>query len=177
MAIDDKSKRDADHLWHVWMNRRNSPKIGAKGEFEHSLYEFKNMLQFLEYGHVVIQKAFEGKLPTVHQQCSHVEPVKIEKNVLKCACEGQEVTTCPILLSIKEVFAENHRYDIPVEHLYRTMAKTCAWHSYKISTGIKEGMSKCDLSEGFLLDESDRMFWNTVYENLSDSDEAGEVSE
>jgi hypothetical protein len=41
-----KAKRDADHLWHVWMNRRNFGRP-ENSPHEHSLYEFKAMLEFL----------------------------------------------------------------------------------------------------------------------------------
>lgn len=175
-----RDKRNADHLFHVWINRRQSAlkKADPDHHHEHSLYEFKDILQFLEYGHTLIQRAFEGKLDTTHQQCSHQAPVPIKNNVLKCACMGQEVTTCPMLLGLKTVFEEDKaHYDIPVEHLYRTMAKTCAWHSYKISCNVPEGAWGCDLSEGVLMDESDRMFWSNVYSSLSQSDEEDPESE
>lgn len=176
MSDDGRSKREADHLWHVWMNRRNFDRPG-KSPHEHSLYEFKHMLQFLDYGHVVIGNAFEGKLPKVHQQCSHQAPMEIKENALRCACEGQDVTKCPILLSVKAVFDDNKaHYDVPVEQLYRTMAKTCAWHTYKVSCGVEEGPFKIDTSEGYLLDESDRMFWSTVYNNMADAGEEEEKS-
>lgn len=162
-----RNKRDADHLWHVWMNRRNfDRKDGAP--HEHSLYEFKSMLEFLEYGHRVIKDAFEGTLSKIHRQCSRSQPVQLEENVLKCACEGVDVTKCPILLDVKQTFDDNKaRYDVPVEMLYRTMAKTCAWHTYKVSCGIEEKGFQIDTSEGYLLDTSDRMFWDNVYQSMS----------
>lgn len=88
-----KDKRNADHLWHVWINRRQEElrKADPEAKHEHSLYEFKDILQFLEYGHVLIAKAFEGNLGKTHQQCSHQAPVEIKENVLKCACMGQNV--------------------------------------------------------------------------------------
>lgn len=81
MSDEAREKREADHLWHVWMNRRNFGRPD-KSPHEHSLYEFKDMLQFLDYGHVVIQNAFEGKLSKVHRQCSRTAPVEIKENVL-----------------------------------------------------------------------------------------------
>ena len=168
MAIRDegRDKREADHLWHVWMNRRNFDRK-ADAPHEHSLYEFKSMLDFLEYGHLRIQEAFEGKLTKIHKQCSRTEPVEINDNVLKCACEGVDVTKCHILTDVKRTFEDNKsHYDVPVEMLYRTMAKTCAWHTYKVSCGIEEKGFRIDTSEGYLLDESDRMFWSNVYESM-----------
>ncbi len=169
-----RDKRNADHLWHVWMNRRNFNRED-KAPHEHSLYEFKAMLQFLEYGHEVIHKAFNGHLAKTHIQCSHQEPVEIKQNVLKCACEGIDVTTCPMLLGLKQTFDDNKsHYDVPAEQLYRTMAKTCAWHTYKTSCDIKEGLFQIDTSEGYLMDESDRMLWSNIYSSLSESDEGEE---
>lgn len=170
MQDEARDKRNADHLWHVWMNRRNFNRK-SESPHEHSLYEFKDMLQFLGYGHEVIAQAFEGRLSKTHRQCSRQAPVEIKENVLKCACEGVDVTKCPILLSLKQTFDDNKmHYDVPVEHLYRTMAKTCAWHTYKVSCGIEEKGFRIDTSEGYLLDESDRMFWRNVYDSLSQDD-------
>lgn len=178
MKAEDANKNpasNADHMWHVWINRQNENKGGD--EFDHSPYEFKNVIQFLEYGHTQIADAFEGRLRKNHRQCSMQEPVSIKENVLRCACEGTDVTKCPMLLGIKEVFEEHKSrssfYDIPVEHLYRTMAKTCAWHSLKVAMKMGNSGMGCDLSEGLLLDESDRMFWNNVYESMSDVDGEG----
>lgn len=161
-----KENNTAFHLWHCWMNNLNENKAGGD-TFDHSVYEFKNMLQFLEYGHKSIQEAFEGRLPMVHQQCSHSTPVKLESNTLRCACEGIDVTQCPMLLGIKKEFDE-YREKVPDEQLYRVMANTCAWHSYKVCCGINGKRSyQCGLSEGYLLDGSDRMFWRNVYDSLA----------
>lgn len=167
----------ADHMWHAWINRQNDIKGGE--DWDHSLYEFKNVFQFLEYGHKQIADAFEGRLRTTHRQCSHQAAVEIKENSLRCACQGVDVTKCPMLLGIKEVFEEhkgrNEHYDIPVEFLYRTMAKTCAWHSLKIALKIGNSGMGCDLSEGILCDESDRMYWRNLYDNMAaDSEEESE---
>jgi len=170
METDFRSR--VDHMWHVWINRRQDERRKAGDDvWEHDLYEFKNMLQFLEYGHEVIAKAFEGRLAKTHRQCSRQEPVEIKENTLKCCLEAQDGTTCPILLSLKSVFDEHaqrppigdYSYVVHVEYLYRTMAKTCAWHIYQNS-------SQCDTSEGYLLDESDRMFWRNVYDSMMGDD-------
>jgi hypothetical protein len=172
-----KQERSADHIWHVWINRYSGEL--PKEEWPHSLYEFKSMLNFLEYGHRLIQKAFDGELPKTHQQCSHQLPVPIINNVLKCAI-GTSVIKCPILLSLRDTWQKQMEVvtpfnnkkpygDLPIELLYQTMSKTCAWHMYTTAVGAAKGYywGGIDTSEGYLMDESDRMFWSRVYESMS----------
>ena len=181
-AVPNRSaKRDADHIWHVWMN--------SGGGFEpdeqwgsrmapKSLYEFKHLLEFLDYGHQVIQQAFTGQLPKVHRQCSRTTPEPIANNCLKCSAFGTDVTDCKILLSIKTTFeAERQRelgklgkvYEhIPDEEMYRRMAQTCAWHIYREATRDDRFV---DTSEGYLLTVGDRMFWGRVYESMAAIDQ------
>jgi hypothetical protein len=168
-----KLDRDLEHIWHVWMNRRQEEerKSNPDHKWEHSLYEFKNMLQFLASGHRSLQEAFEGRLPTIHQQCSHSAPIPIVNNVLKCA-RGTEVTTCPILLQLKDSFDRRGKGydDIPAESIYRLMAQTCAWHIYTRSVNSTEGFGGIDTSMGYVMDTSDRMFWDTIHSNMAMSD-------
>lgn len=167
MNNEKKQQRDANWMWHVWMNRQN--KIGDDN-WDHSMYEFKNMLEFLEYGHISIREAFEGNLRKVHQQCSRQAPVEIKENSLRCCSENVDVTKCPLLLSLKAVFEEEKlHHPVPDGLLYRTMAKTCAWHIHKVACGIPNKHWGCDTSEGYLKDESDRMFWSNIYESMASS--------
>lgn len=171
---------NADHIWHVWINHRQDERRGL--EWEHSLYEFKSMLQFLTYGRKQIQKAFTGNLPKTHRQCSRCAPEPIPNNHLSC-CLGQEVTTCPILTSLKATVEEQrtritpfdgkaHYANVTDEHLYRLMAQTCAWHIYHEACNIKDERTfYVDTSEGYLMSVSDRMFWDRIYNSLSYQDE------
>jgi len=171
-----------DHIWHVWINRRQdgAKKDNPSHKHEHSLYEFRSMLQFLTYGRKQIQDAFEGKLPTTHKQCSHSPTIPIINNVLKCSL-GKEVVTCPILLQLKATFdekiasvyplnGEKAYPDVPPETVYGLMAKTCAWHIYGKSCNVTENWGGVDTSMGYLMDTSDRMFWDRVHENMSMTD-------
>ena|ERR1700679_3624645 len=180
--MNTKEERSLMHIWHVWFNIRQASerKTDANHHHEHSLYQFKNMLEFLAYGHTQIQKAFENKLPTTHKQCSHSPSIPIINNVLKCSL-GADVVTCPILLHLKKTFDEQVGYtipfngekpygDLPPDTVYGLMAKTCAWHIYKQSTNATEEWGGVDTSMGYLLDESDRMFWDRVHSSLSMSD-------
>lgn len=166
---DAKSK--AHHIWHVWLNHRNKP--GSGGQFDHSMYDFKSMLDFLQGGPGQIERAFESDLAVMHQQCSMSSPEPITNNVLKCAF-GTDVTKCEILASLRETFNDLRqreargligRYyaDVPDGEMYRIMANTCAWHMY--TEPLKTGQF-LDTSEGWLQDESDRRFWNRVYDSL-----------
>lgn len=177
--MEAKVEQSLDHLWHVWINKYQDARRSGGEDRAHSLYEFKSMLDFLRYGDQVIGKAFEGRLEKVHQQCSHSLPVPILNNVLKCAL-GTEVTSCPILLSLKATFeAERDRVypfngeqaypHVPSEAVYVLMARTCAWHILKEATSMKEGFV-IDTTEGYVMDTSDRMFWSNVYESLSRGD-------
>lgn len=167
----DEQKRQADHLWHVWLNSRNTV-----GSFDHSMYEFKSMLDFLRYGHEQIAKAFTGGLTKTHQQCSRCQPEEVKDNKLSCAF-GTDVTKCQILVSIKSVFdAERERVcgsigkfysSVPDSEMYRVMANTCAWHMY--TQPIKD-KSHIDTSEGWLTDVSDRMFWDRIYQSMASGD-------
>src|SRR5579885_2709381 len=155
---------DLNHIWHVWMNKRQREGIPNQ-PWEHSLYEFKSMLQFLAYGHKQIKEAFEGELPQTHQQCSHqpVEQLKVV-NTLRCAREGIDVTKCPILLSLQKTFNEEHERvysfngekaypDLDADSVYELMAKTCAWHIYEAACGIPKGFNfNVDTSMGYLMD-------------------------
>ncbi len=161
--------RDGDHIWHVWINRRQQER-NKDQPWEHSLYEFKSMLGFLSYGAKQIADAFEGKLEQTHQQCRHqpVEQLKV-LNTLKCSLEGVDVTKCPILRSLADTFAEQTRVlSEPKTVLYDLMAKTCAWHIYTSAINMKEGHHfKVDTSMGYLTDETDRIFWDRVHSNMA----------
>lgn len=177
----------ATHIWHVWMNRRNEERQKAGKEFDHSMYTWKDALSFAQYGHRRIKEAFDGKLPKVHQQCSMSAPAEIKENRLVC-CLGQEVTTCPMLLQIKAIHEEHwhapivacsghdsgkyYREKVTEEDMHKTMAKTCAWHVYEESRA-----RFVDSSEGFHLDEGDRIFWQRTYASMAGSDPDDEQEE
>lgn len=181
MTDEGKMKRQAEHIWHVWMNQYSNSEEKAGREWPHSLYKFKSLLNFMEWGWKRLQDAFTGALPKTHQQCSHQPVEAIKENKLRC-CLGQEVTTCAILLDLKKCFDEERNREcgqlgkfyagVPDEQMFRIMANTCAWHIYKKTTNITEGFHGVDTSEGHLMDEGDRMYWSRLYENMAATDEA-----
>ena len=112
MSKQDSGMHSAEHLWHCWMNKRNDEARKNGGEHLSSIYEFKNLVQFLEYGHIRIGEAFKNALPKTHQHCSRSAPEKIEHNRLVC-CLGTEVPKCEILISIKTLFDEERERKSP----------------------------------------------------------------
>ena len=180
--------KQGDHLWHVWINRRQEllrDEAKAKGEdpmatWEHSLYEFKDLIHWLQYGHERIASAFEKRLPTVHRQCSLSAPEPVPDNVLKC-CIGEVVIACPILKSLRDEVERQCEWKLPGSNrpyanfsdadLYRLMSFTCAWHIYTTATGTPVGHHfAIDTSEGYMLDTTDRMFWGRLYANMAAGD-------
>ena len=177
----DELKRQSDHIWHVWINRYATAEREAKREWPRSLYEFKSLLNFLEWGCAKIRDAFTGNLPKAHRQCSMSLSEPINANRLIC-CLGVDVTACSILTDLKATFeTERQRecgklgkfYDqVPDEEMYRRMAQTCAWHIYKEACAVNDSAPfRIDTSEGHLMDVGDRMFWDRVYESMSATDE------
>ncbi len=187
MEFDGKTESSLDHIWHTWMNQYSDGEGGTRGMAPHSLYEFKGVLQFLRYGHEQIQKAFKGELATQHRQCSRQLPVPILDNRLRC-CLGTNVLECPILTSLASKFQENvdrvypfngkKAYpDISADHLYVLMARTCAWHIFSTAVKASDKWGGIDTSEGYLLDESDRMYWRNLYEGMAAMDQYEEGEE
>lgn len=188
-----KLSKDAVHAWHVWMNKRQDSRAQTGDPRERSLYEFKDLLSYLEYGHVRIQQAFEGKLRTTHQQCSHQSVEQLPQNSL-CCCLGTDVAKCPILLDAKQhIEAEDarrvawYRDHIQKEkpplgdEVFKILSAICGWHIYSEATKNPHGWSGVDTSEGYHLDESDRRFWERTYASMAacsdPDDEDGPIPE
>jgi len=162
--------KHGDHLWHVFMTR-----ISEK-EHDHTLYEFKNMIQWLQYGHEKISQAFEGRLPSQHRQCSHSAVEPVPDPTLQCAI-GKNVLECEILQKLRVVVDEHKSMErgyyagFTDADLYRLMSLTCAWHILKKSTLMQPGWGGVDTSEGYMQDTSDRMFWERTYRSMAGGDE------
>lgn len=162
-------RNDTDHLWHVWINQY------AQGESEkgkprpHSLYEFKSMLQALPWLGRTLGKERKGELPKTHRQCSRCAPEHIHENHLEC-CLGVKCAECPILISLRTSIAarsKEHYKEITDEDVDHLCGLTCAWHIFTTATGTPADHWGCDTSEGYIKDESDRMFWSNLYKSLS----------
>lgn len=154
-------KPDANHAWHVWINRRQDERRKSGEPFEHDLYEWKNALGEMRRLPRLFKALREGTLPKVHRQCSHSAPESITENRLRC-CLGEDVSECIILASLRATLTEQR---IDAADQDRIQGDTCAWHIYQNS-------SRCDTSEGYITDESDRRFWSNLYESLAAGDDA-----
>ena len=176
-----------DHIWHVWINRRNpigedkpTPPSVTDPPMQ-SMYSWKNALQTLAWAPKAIKKAFTGSLATQHQQCSHCKPVPIEKNELRCWL-GQDVTKCPILLDLQKCFKEeittplpdgrpSFYADVTDDDIYKVMGAVCVWHmlASEWAHERKELPTPAwvDWNEGAFFDKSDQMFWENVYSSMA----------
>lgn len=187
MSSDDTYREISNrrHALHVWINRRQDER-GRGQEWEGSLYAWKDMEAERERFPRILKAAFERTLPTVYQYCSQTDPEPIFENRLVCAL-GQEVTTCPILLSLRATFAEqreqrrrieerqvNDQSGLTDDSAYQAMATVCTWHIFTTTFAVRLGHPQHDLSEGWAKDESDRRFWAKTYELMAmEPDEIG----
>lgn len=183
-----------DHALHVWINRRQEERRRAGEPWESTLYEWKSMEAERRRLPLVIRRAFEGALPSMHQQCSRSEPETIAENHLICAL-GIDVITCPILLSLKAAFEEERQHERRVqertdgcyepgltdESVYQAMGSVCTWHIFTSVFGVapdRPENRRIDTSEGYVQDESDRRFWATTYAHMAAGleDDEGEAA-
>lgn len=149
--------RGVGQIWHEWFN--------SEKDHDSTKYAFKEMLLELERLPRLFKAQREGKLPKVHQQCSLSAPEPIGEK-LTC-CLGVDVSTCPILKSLEAKFVEGReRYkDITDDQIDGVKAATCCQHVLRES---EMGRSHTfDTSEGYILTESDRLYWDNVYRNLA----------
>jgi len=149
--------RDVGQVWHEWFN----------GEKDHdrTKYAFKEMLLELARLPKLFKAQREGTLPKTHQQCSLSAPVAIG-NRLTC-CMGVNVAECPILKSLESYFTNRreHYKGITDEEMDGVKAATCCQHILRESNMGRKVLF--DTSEGYILTESDRMYWDNVYESMS----------
>ena len=97
-----------------------------------------------------------GELPKTHKQCSMSPTVPIPENHLKC-CLGVKCAECPELLALGKIERATP------EDIDLAKAWTCAAHI--------AGEGGDTMNEGYVLTVSDRMYWDTVCESLSQDDE------
>ncbi len=161
---------NASWLWHSWMNKQSDLLKKDGSLIPSTIYEFKNMLSWLAYGHLKIAEAFQGNLPKVHRQCSMSPKEEVKEPKLTCAI-GKDVLQCEILASLKaecEAYAQRPTGNDPFtdKEMYRLMSATCAFHVLHEATGMTRKL-RLDTSEGYMQDTSDRMFWDRVYESMA----------
>ena len=138
----------------IWFRGIKNPpikiKVKARKEGDNIIAELSDMPEKLKF-----KKLREDDLPRTHKQCSHSKSLEIKENKLLCAF-GINVSECEILQSLETEISK----DLAVEEQDKLKAYTCCWH-------IFDNFKKLDTSEGYLQDESDRMYWKNVYKSMT----------
>lgn len=141
-----------NHEWHCAINKHADELRSDKKEHPHFMYEAKNMADEVPRMAMLFKKERESSLPQTHRQCSMQEPVPVDNNHLKC-CLGVKCKECPALIAL-----ENINRCTP-EDSDIAKAWTCASHIVSSGGDV--------MREGYILTVDDRMYWDNVYENLS----------
>lgn len=145
--------------WHVAINQyhygENFKQIHERQPW---LYDAKTMADEVPRMAMLFQAEREGTLPKIHRQCSHAEPEEVVDNHLSC-CLGVKCRECPFLLAMEGTNVSRENVDI-------IKAWTCAAHIMR-----ETSKRMIDTSEGYILTEDDKMYWQNVYRSLSQADE------
>jgi len=154
-----RERRDILHKMHCNINARQTEiRKENKDEWEHWLYEAYRLGDTMRGVAARFKRLREGTLPTAMRYCSHSPVEELPSQKLTCAL-GVNVAECPIL---RDVFV-NVEATSP-EILDELKATICAGHIFKES--VRPG-HVVDTSEGYILDESDRAFWDKTYAYLA----------
>jgi hypothetical protein len=144
---DWRKRHNLSHEWHCKLNKFNDIK---KSKFEHWMYEAKRIWEALPS----MIKSFElestGKLTKEYKHCSMSPAIPLKDNKLNC-CLGKVCRDCDYLKALSGLENENE-----------AKAYTCISH-------ILHNIEKCDTSEGYLLTDDDKMFWQNTYKSLADT--------
>lgn len=146
---------DTNYRWHRAINKFHEGKIG-KGDWQHWMYKAKRAAYELPRLTRLFGMERTGTLPEFHKQCSYSKAVPID-NYLQC-CLGVKCAECKELLALDEADMSDERKDL-------AKAWTCIAHILTIP------YTQVDTSEGYILTVSDRMYWQNVYESMSDKEE------
>ena len=150
----NRLKYPMNHEWHVAINKHNSGKRGD--DWKRWMYEAKAMADEVPRMALVLGNERRGELTKTHKQCSMTPAVSVPENYLKC-CLGVKCATCPELLALDKMER------VTPEEIDLAKAWTCAAHI------VSEGGDM--MNEGYLIDVSDRMFWDNVHVSLAQGDE------
>ena len=159
--MDDKAVRNAEHEWHVQINRA-SDSIGY--DKMRWMYSAKHLAEEARRLPRLFKAEREGTLRKVHHQCSYDKEGKsVPDNHLTC-CLGVECRNCEFLRAIETPAIEPEMLD-------QIKAWTCIAHILHQNGASGDHV---DMSEGMILTTDDRMFWDNVYESMAASDEEPE---
>ena len=153
----NRIKYPLSHEWHVAVNKRQDAIRVAGEPWAHWLYDAMYMADEVPRMAALFAAEREGRLPTIHQQCSHSLPVPVVESHLTC-CLGTRANECAHLAAIGKIQRATP------EEIDTAKAWTCAAHIVS-SGGDVAG-------EGYMLREDDRMFWDSVYSSLAGGEDA-----
>jgi hypothetical protein len=148
----DRLDNNLSYEWHRALNKFHSKPESS----DNWMYEAKTAADEIPRMILLFKLEREGNLPKIHQQCSRSKPVEItEGNFLTC-CHGIKTRECKYLKAMEEAKVSPDQIDF-------IKAWTCASHMLRTP----------DLwvNDGFLIDESDKIYWDNVMESLYGSDE------
>ena len=150
----DRIAYPLSHEWHVAINRYINNTNWPANRF---MYDAEKMADEIPRMAILFKLDRENALPTTHQQCSHSPVVTLPKNELAC-CMGVKCRQCPMLLALDKIER------VTPADIDTAKAWTCAAHI--VSMGGDHA------NEGFILTTGDRVFWDHVYESLSQSEQS-----
>jgi len=141
--------------WHVSINQfhygENFKKIN---EHQNWMYDAKNIADEVPRLTMLFKAERLRELPKIHQQCSHSEPKPVIDNHLSC-CLGVKCKECPFLLALEGTNVSREQVD-------EIKAWTCVSHILN-----EKSKRMIDDTEGYVVTEDDKMYWQNVYESLS----------
>jgi hypothetical protein len=143
------------HEWHVAVNRHQDALRADGKTWERFMYEAKTMADEIPRMVMLFKQEREKALPQTHQQCSMQSPVPVKDNHLSC-CIGVKARECPHLLALEKMERSTP------EDIDTAKAWTCAAHIVSQGGDV--------MNEGYMLRVDDRMYWDSVYASLSQSE-------
>jgi hypothetical protein len=147
-----EQRRIIDNKWHAALNNFNAP---GTGEFRFWMYEAKHMAYEVMRLIGLFEAERTGHLPTLHKQCSQSHAEILQDNHLTC-CLGIECRKCEYLLALEKA-------ELTPTEIDEIKTWTCCAHI------VGEAAQRhVDTSEGYILTEGDKMFWDHVYTNLGE---------
>lgn len=178
----DEEHKGFDGAWHRAVNEYEAPfaagrDVRADRDGKDFMYQARHAAHEVPRLALLFRREREGKLGTVHKQCSHDHAgTPVPDNHLTC-CLGVECRKCPHLAALDAVqtrrtftrtgieegtgipIIEPVDHPIPAEQRDVLKAWTCVTHIL-MRGGDHAG-------EGYVMTVDDRMYWENVYSSLA----------
>lgn len=159
-AVHERSRIISDtlHNQHTRINKLSSELGYSEVRFMYTAKDLPGEIERMKSQH---RRERLGTLPNQFVKCATFQSpaVPIENNYLQCAL-GVKCKECKYLKAIDEVQTADPSL------IDEMKAYTCATHIVQqIAT------KQYDMSEGFLQDKEDRMYWQNLYKSLAMSEE------